>query len=73
MRLAKSGQIQNVCGPNAMMTLMEYVMDYGDQELYNKAEALIKTEAENIAREDVRKLVLNNIERIKKGERDLYV
>jgi 2-iminoacetate synthase len=73
MSLAKSGQIQNVCGPNAMMTLMEYVMDYGDEELYKKAEALINIEAQKIAREDIRKLVLNNIERIKSGERDLYI
>lgn len=73
MRLAKTGQIQNVCGPNAMMTLMEFVVDYGDEELYGKAEALIKEEAEKIKREDVKKLVLNNIERIKNGERDLYV
>lgn len=73
MRLAKSGEIQNVCGPNAMMTLMEYVMDYGDKELYEKAEALIKVEADKIAREDIRSLVLNNIERIKLGERDLFI
>jgi 2-iminoacetate synthase len=73
MRLAKSGQIQNVCGPNAMMTLMEFVMDYGDDELYRKAEALIKDEAEKIKREDIKNLVLTNIEKIKNGERDLYV
>jgi 2-iminoacetate synthase len=73
MRLAKTGQIQYVCGPNAMMTLMEYVMDYGDKELYEKAEKLIKEEAEKINREDIKKLVLNNIEKIKNGERDLFV
>jgi 2-iminoacetate synthase len=73
MRLAKSGQIQNVCGPNAMMTLMEFVMDFGDEELHEKAESLIKEEAEKIARKEVKKLLLDNIEKIKKGERDLYV
>jgi 2-iminoacetate synthase len=73
MRLAKSGQIQNVCGPNAMMTLMEFVMDYGDEELYTKAEALIKEDIEKITRKEVKKLVMDNIERIKNGERDLYV
>ncbi|MFD3158542.1 [FeFe] hydrogenase H-cluster radical SAM maturase HydG [Haloimpatiens sp. FM7330] len=73
MRLAKSGQIQNVCGPNAMMTLMEFVLDYGDEELYKKAEDLIREEAKKIKREDVRELVLNNIERLKKGERDVFL
>ncbi|MGL5232398.1 MAG: [FeFe] hydrogenase H-cluster radical SAM maturase HydG, partial [Fusobacteriaceae bacterium] len=33
MQLAKSGNIQNVCQPNALMTLMEYAMDFGDDEL----------------------------------------
>ncbi|MCY6370096.1 [FeFe] hydrogenase H-cluster radical SAM maturase HydG [Clostridium ganghwense] len=73
MRLAKSGQIQNVCGPNAMMTLMEFILDYGDEELYKKGEALIREEAAKIEREDIRKLVLDNMEKLKKGERDLYL
>lgn len=73
MRLAKSGQIQNVCGPNAMMTLMEFILDYGDEELYKKGEALIHEEAAKIEREDVRELLFNNLERLKKGERDLFL
>lgn len=73
MRLAKSGQIQNVCGPNAMMTLMEFILDYGDEELYKKGEALIQEEASKIEREDVRELLFNNLEKLKKGERDLYL
>ncbi|QGU95965.1 [FeFe] hydrogenase H-cluster radical SAM maturase HydG [Clostridium bovifaecis] len=73
MSLAKSGQIQNVCTPNALMTLMEFLMDYGDEELHQKGEALIQEELRKIKREDVRNLVTNNIERIKSGERDLYL
>lgn len=73
MRLAKSGQIQNVCGPNAMMTLMEFILDYGDEELYKKGEALIREEAAKIEREDIRELLFNNLERLKKGERDLFL
>ncbi|WP_102401736.1 [FeFe] hydrogenase H-cluster radical SAM maturase HydG [Haloimpatiens massiliensis] len=73
MSLAKSGQIHNVCTPNALTTLMEFVIDYGDEELYQKAEKLIRCEAEKIQREDVKNLVLDNIERLKKGERDLFV
>lgn len=73
MSLAKSGNIQYVCGPNAMMTLMEYILDYGDEELREKGEALIKEEAAKIEREDIKNLVINNIERLKNGERDLYI
>ena len=32
MALAKSGQIHNCCQPNALMTLNEYIMDYGDEK-----------------------------------------
>lgn len=73
MSLAKSGEIQNVCTPNALMTLMEFIMDYGDEELHVKGEALIKEELKKIEKEDVRNLVSNNIEKIKNGERDLYL
>jgi 2-iminoacetate synthase len=73
MRLAKSGQIQNVCEPNAMMTLLEFALDYGDKEILKKAEAVIENEAERIKREDIKKLLKNNLEKLKAGERDLYL
>lgn len=73
MQLAKSGQIQNICGPNALMTLMEFMLDYGDQELFLKGEALIHEETMKIEREDIRDLTLQNLERLKNGERDLYL
>ncbi|WP_411170217.1 [FeFe] hydrogenase H-cluster radical SAM maturase HydG [Clostridium sp. MB05] len=73
MRLAKSGQIQNVCEPNAMMTLLEFALDYGDKEILKKAEAVIETEAERIKRDDIKKLLKNNLQKLKDGERDLYL
>jgi 2-iminoacetate synthase len=73
MSLAKSGQIQNVCTPNALMTLMEFIEDYGDAELYEKAEKLILSEVDKIERQDIKDLVSKNLTKIKNGERDLYV
>ncbi|MGL5086834.1 MAG: [FeFe] hydrogenase H-cluster radical SAM maturase HydG, partial [Clostridium sp.] len=73
MKLAKSGEIQNVCEPNAMMTLMEFALDYGDKEILEKAEALIKIESERIKRDDIKILLKGNVEKLKKGERDLYL
>jgi 2-iminoacetate synthase len=73
MRLAKSGQIQNVCHPNALMTLMEFMLDYGDEELLKKGEIFINKQVETIEREKVRKLVRGNLARLKQGERDLYI
>ena len=73
MQLAKSGNIQNVCSPNALLTLMEYAMDYGDLELTEKVEKVIAREIENIKREDIKLLTLEKLEKIKNGERDLYL
>lgn len=73
MQLAKSGEIQYVCGPNSLMTLMEYALDYGDGELQNTVDVMVNREIGNIEREDVRTLILEKIDMIKKGERDLYL
>lgn len=73
MSLAKSGNIQYVCEPNAIMTLMEFVLDYGDDEVHELAMEVINREIENIKRDDIRQLVKNNIEKLKNGERDLYL
>lgn len=73
MPLAKSGQIQNVCGPNAIMTLMEFLLDYGDKELMQLGQRVIAREVNKIARPDIQSLVLNNLERLENGERDLYL
>ena len=73
MRLAKNGTIQYVCEPNALTTLMEFAIDYGDQELYDKAVETINREMENIQREDIKEILKRNIERLKEGERDLYL
>ena len=73
MKLAKSGEIQNVCEPNAMTTLLEFALDYGDKEILEKAEAVIKTERERIKRDDIKAILDKNIEKLRKGERDLYL
>ena len=73
MSLAKSGEIQNVCEPNALMSLVEYALDYGDDELKNKVEALIDDVKNSFDKQNVRNMVENRIEKLKDGERDLYV
>lgn len=73
MQLAKSGHIHNVCTPNALMTLMEYACDFGDSALYEKAEAMIEKEVNTIPREDIKLLTLKNLDKIRTGERDLFL
>lgn len=73
MQLAKAGQIHNVCTPNALMTLQEFILDYGDEALRADSEQLIEKELAAIGREDIQKLLTNNLQRIRGGERDLFL
>jgi 2-iminoacetate synthase len=74
MSLAKSGQIGNVCLPNALMTLSEYSMDYGDDTFREKATAIIDDEVYNIAHEQIRMRTVKNIDKIRSGGcRDLFI
>lgn len=70
MSLCKSGQIQNCCHPNALMTLKEYLEDYASENTRQKGEALIRKELENIPKEKVRKIVEKNLTEIEQGQRD---
>ncbi|MGA2081882.1 MAG: [FeFe] hydrogenase H-cluster radical SAM maturase HydG [Holophaga sp.] len=71
MRLAKTGQIANVCQPNALVTLQEYVEDYSDPELRELAEGVIRKELDNITNPKAREKTETFLQRIKAGERDL--
>ena len=71
MSLCKSGQIQNCCHPNALMTLEEYLVDYASPETRAIGEKVIEKELLNIPKEKVRQIAAEHIEEIKNnGKRD---
>lgn len=70
MSLCKSGQIQNCCHPNALMTLKEFLMDYASEDTRKKGEALIEKEIDNIGSEKVKQIVRERLVKIENGERD---
>lgn len=70
MSLCKSGQIQNCCHPNALMTLKEYLMDYASEDTKKIGEALIKAELENIPKDKVKEICKENLQKIENGIRD---
>jgi len=71
MSLAKSGQIANICQANALLTLQEYLEDYGDYELKELGETITKREIDAMPDKSARKVALEMLSRIKRGERDL--
>ncbi len=70
MSLCKSGQIQNCCHPNALMTLKEFLVDYASEDTRRIGEALIEVELNNIPKEKVREICKENLIKIEQGIRD---
>ena len=70
MSLCKSGQIQNCCHPNALMTLKEYLIDYASECTRKVGEEMIEREILNVPNDKVRDIVTKNIVEIEKGNRD---
>ncbi|MFR9310349.1 [FeFe] hydrogenase H-cluster radical SAM maturase HydG [Hydrogeniiclostridium mannosilyticum] len=70
MSLCKSGQIQNCCHPNALMTLKEFLMDYASPATRAIGEKMIAQELNNIPKEKVREIARAHLAEIENGQRD---
>ena len=70
MSLAKNGQIQNCCHPNALMTLKEFLNDYATEETRKIGNALIDSETGNVPNPKTRQILLENLDKIEGGMRD---
>ncbi len=72
MSLCKSGQIQNCCHPNALMTLKEFLVDYASEETKKVGDALIEKEINNIGKDSIKEVVRTELKKIENGKRDIY-
>ena len=72
MSLCKSGQIQNCCHPNALMTLKEYLIDYASEDTKKIGNELINREIDNIGKDRIKEQVKMELGKIENGTRDLY-
>lgn len=70
MSLCKSGQIQNCCLPNALMTLKEYLEDYASPATREVGKKIIAEGVKDIPHDKVRGIVTERLEKIAAGERD---
>ena len=70
MSLAKTGEISNICHPNALMTLKEYLLDYASVDTVEKGNIVIARELDYIKNPKAREYAENSIEKIIAGERD---
>jgi 2-iminoacetate synthase len=73
MKLCKAGQIINHCHPNALLTLQEYLLDYAEADTRKAGEKLIDSEVMKIQSAKTSAVVIENLEKIKKGSRDFRI
>ncbi|WP_243344105.1 [FeFe] hydrogenase H-cluster radical SAM maturase HydG [Anaerococcus sp. AGMB09787] len=73
MSMVKEHGIGNICQPNALTTLEEYAIDYASDKTRLDAERLIERELMSIPSEEVRRRTVENLKKIKEGQRDLYI
>lgn len=72
MSLAKTGEIQNVCLPNALLTFKEYLLDYADDATKQAGEVLINNSIADIPQENIRVATIERLKKIEAGQRDFY-
>jgi 2-iminoacetate synthase len=71
MEFSVPGFIKRFCTPNAILTLSEYICDYATDEVAQKGWKVIENNIQKLET-GVAMNTKEKIERIKKGERDLY-
>lgn len=72
MEFSVPGFIKRYCSPNAILTLTEYLIDYATPDVQEKGWKIIEKEIADLEGYFKVEELKNRIERIKKGERDIY-
>jgi 2-iminoacetate synthase len=72
MGLAKHGEIHHMCGPNALLSLKEYLIDYAEGETRDEGERVLAECLEDME-PILRMKTIELLARIEAGDRDQYV
>lgn len=72
MEFAIPGFVKRFCTPNAILTSLEYSLDYASNETKNIIKNQINEEFKNMEEGKLKNMLLEKIKLIENGERDLY-
>jgi 2-iminoacetate synthase len=72
MDMAKPGDIQHLCGPNAILTFKEYLLDYAPEGTREAGEIALKQHLEEISTQSLKEKTRERLEEMENGKRDLY-
>lgn len=73
MDLAKPGEIQELCAPNAILTFKEYLEDYAPREIRCLGEKYLEEHLKDISQDSLRRETEKRIREIEGGKRDLFL
>ncbi len=72
MEFSVPGFIKKYCTPNAMLTLAEYMEDYASPTVKAKGEQVISRNLADMEEGKIKTSLMEKLEKVKAGERDLY-
>lgn len=72
MEFSVPGFIKRYCQPNALLTLAEYLEDYAPPQTKEKGYLLIREKLGEMPEEQYKTNLVNRLEQIRLGKRDLY-
>ena len=73
MEIAKQGKVGSLCMPNAILTFAEYLIDHSSEGTREKGWKLIEQELGALPGDELGTRTRELLDRIKAGERDLYL
>ncbi|MDR0676575.1 MAG: [FeFe] hydrogenase H-cluster radical SAM maturase HydG, partial [Elusimicrobiota bacterium] len=72
MDITKLGNIKGKCLLNSLITLKEYILEFGDENLNNKANKILKKEIESLDKND-KEIVKKYFFELETGEKDKFI
>ena len=71
MDLAKPGLIREMCGPNALSSFMEYMLDYGSDETVAAGEKAVEAEVASMEPK-IARYSQTMMRKVREGKRDVF-
>lgn len=73
MKIARAGEIHNFCHPNSLLTLAEYLKDYGTEEEKRIGAEVIAREMQVGLSERAQQKLKEGLQKIEDGQHDVYM
>ena len=73
MEMAKPGDIQRFCAPNAMLTFQEYLLDYASPATREAGERCLAQHLAELPSHSLREIIQEKLRSVEAGKRDLYL